>query len=310
MKRGIYLVANSQSEALCANLIYSIRKSGCKLPIRLIPFGGKPVQSRSVLDEVEVVEVKDFSDEARKLVGELSEVLTDCPRGFLYRFLGWFGDWDEFVYSDNDVVALMNWERLFDHLPGNYLVHADEEYTTRGRFNYDQPEKVVEIFGEGALLSAVTAGHFAARCDPKMVGDMRQAVGWFKKNPGIAKKHDQAVLHVASLIGGWKMLNLCQPPHNWLSSWAGDYKNPLAVIHAMQSEPFRRMSHLHFSGGKPIGTEPMADFLTANLDARQRRNHLTRLGILQSAGWIALCYHHRRIRNGLRRRWKKFFQKS
>jgi hypothetical protein len=259
---------------------------------------------------VEVVEVSSFPAAARQLVDELAEVLPDCPRGFLYRFLGWFGEWEEFIYTDNDVVALMNWERLFDYLPGNHLVHADEEYTTQGRFNYNQPDKIEDMFGQGALLTAVTAGHFAARRDTKMVEDLRQAVAWYRNNPGIAKKHDQALLHVAALIGRWKMLNLCKPPHNWLSSWAGDYKNPLALVQAIQSQPARQISHLHFSGGVPVGTEPTADFLTANMDARQRTKHLTSLGILQMFGWIWLSRQYRRMKNGLRRRWKKYIRKS
>jgi hypothetical protein len=32
--------------------------------------------------------------------------------GFFTAFLAWFTDWDEIIYSDNDIVALMNWERL------------------------------------------------------------------------------------------------------------------------------------------------------------------------------------------------------
>jgi hypothetical protein len=112
-------------------------------------------------------------------------------------------------------------------LPGHDLVHADEEYATGGKFNYEQPDKIEEVFGRGALLSAMTSGHFLARHDLKLVEDMRKTVGWIRKNPSILNAgHDQSFLNVASLVGNWKMLNLCKPPHNWLSSWAGDYQNP------------------------------------------------------------------------------------
>ena len=306
MKRGIYLVANHHSEAMCANLIYSIRASGCKLPIRLIHFGGKPVQSQMILKEVEALRVEDFSPSGQELVRDLATVLTDCPRGWIYRYLAWFGDWDEFIYSDNDIVASMNWERLFDFLPEHDLVHADEEYTTKGRFNYDQPERIEEIFGKGSLLSAFTAGHIVVRCAPQMVADIRQAIGWFRQHPTIPKKHDQALTHVASLLGRWKMLNLCKAPHGWLSSWAGDYRNTLALVQAMQAEPFKRISHIHYSGGARIGTEATSDFLMAYLSEKQRMLHLTKLGILQAIGWIAFWSHYRRIRNGLRRRWKAY----
>ena len=300
--RGIYLVANRKSEVFCENLVYSIRRSRCTLPIRLIPFGGERVRAKSLLSEVEIVEVQDFPAEARHFIDELSVLLDDCPRGYLYRFLGWFGDWDEFIYSDNDIVALTSWESIFQHLDRNDVVHADEEYTTQGRFNYDEPQEVERVFGKDALLSAFTAGHFASCSRPEMVQDMRKAIEWFRQNPSVPKKHDQALLHIASLIGSWKMLNLCKPPHNWLSSWAGDYENSLALIQAMQSDETRRISHLHFSGGTPLGTEPISDLLNSNLDPSQRMAHLTKLGLSHLSGWNAVRQHSRRVKNGLRRR--------
>ena len=301
--RGIYLVANNQSEALCANLIYSIRAARCRLPIRLIPFGGRPVRSRLVLDEVEVFQIKDFPEAGRQFVGAISGVLPNCPRGLLNRILAWFGDWDEFIYSDNDIVALMNWESLFDFLPGYNLVHADEEYATGGKYDYEQPDMIANCFGINAFQSAMTSGFFLARRDLKLLVDMEKAVEWIQKHPTILKHHDQSFLNVASLVGKWKTLNLCKPPHHWLSSWAGDYENPLALILAMQANAAKQISHLHFSGGMPNGVDPITDFLSANLNARQRMVHLTKLGALELGGW----HYSRRIKNGLRRRLKKIF---
>ena len=59
--RGIYLVANRFSSDLCHNLIYSIRETGCQLPIRIIPFGGEPLRLKQRFDDVESVSVRDFS---------------------------------------------------------------------------------------------------------------------------------------------------------------------------------------------------------------------------------------------------------
>ena len=136
MKRGIYLVANRKSEEMCENLIHSIRASGCTLPIRLIHFGGKDIRAPYILSQAEFLYYDDFPAEAKQIIADLRSVLTECPLGFLYRYLAWFGDWDEFIYSDNDIVALTNWENLFDYLDDNDLVHADEEYTTKGCFNF------------------------------------------------------------------------------------------------------------------------------------------------------------------------------
>lgn len=293
MKKGIVLVANLKSQWYCENLIYSIRESGCTLPIRLIHFGGEPVNSKKILDEVEFLTVDDFSAEAKAFINNLRSVLTDCPMGFLYRFLAWFSDWDEFIYSDNDIVAMMNWEVLFEYLDnGCDLVHADEEYTTQGIFNYLMPTKIEEIFGQGSLSSSITAGHLLVKKNSEMIADMNAAVDWFKLNPEIPKKHDQSLIHIASLLGNWKILNLCKPPHNWLSSWSGDYKNSLDLIHVIQgcnnskTDSFKSwfsnlshedknlynqessfksnkvsISHLHYSGRGRIGAEAIDDLM-------------------------------------------------
>jgi hypothetical protein len=274
------LVANLKSQVLCETLIYSLRQSGCSLPVRLIHFGGEKITSEYILSQVEFLTIDDFSPEAKSFITNLRKVLTACPLGFLYRFLAFFSDWDEFIYSDNDVIALTDWEKLFDFMPGYDLVHADEEYTTSGRFNYKDPGAVNEIFGDQALTTAVTGGHFAIHLRPGLIEDMNKAAEWFLKHPDIPKMHDQALLHITALIGQWRMLNLCKTPYNWLSTWAGDYKNPLELIHAIQATPTHNIiSHLHYSGRTPRGDLPIEDLLFSNFSSRDRLIKYIRIGL-------------------------------
>lgn len=284
-KRGIYLVANLSSEAFCENLIHSIRASGCALPIRIIPFGGPPVQSKFILEQSEVYDLSRFPKEGLDFIKELRTVLVDCPLGFLHRFLAWFGDWEEFLYSDNDIVALMNWDRMFEYLNEFDFVHADEEYITHGQFNYYDPDAVERIFGKGSLLTAFTAGHFVARQHKGFVSDMRMAINWYQKNPSIPKKHDQALMHIASLLGNWKILNLCRVPNNWLSPWAGDYDNTLSLIQAIQKNGYTHpISHIHYSGYKPSGTNPIDDLLFAHAGSKSRLRLIVYRGFKQLSG--------------------------
>lgn len=300
LKRGIFLVANLKSQDLCANLIHSVRETGCRLPIRLVHFGGKKIRSSYILNQVEFLEAADFPAEAGEFIAALQSVLS-CPRGFLYRFLPWFSDWDEFIYSDNDIVALTNWEKVLDHLPGYDLVHADREYTTMGRFNYDQPEAIRELFGSAALESAFTAGHFAAKRNLRLISDMRRAIDWFRTHPGIPKNHDQALLHVAALIGSWKLLNLCKPPHNWLSTWAGDYRNSLELILEIQHPRFPvNISHIHYSGSTPQGNLPIEELLFSNLSSRKRSGKMISAHFLKLSGYLYLASKKKRVLQNLR----------
>jgi hypothetical protein len=293
--RGIYLVANKKSQEMCENLIYSIRESGCKLPIRLIHFGGEEICSPYILNQVEFLRYENFSTEAKQFIANIRSVIVDCPFGFLYRYLAWFSDWDEFIYSDNDVVALCNWDDLFKYLPGYDLIHADEEYKTEGKYNYDEPILVQNIFGELALESAITAGHIVVKKNSKMIKDINDAVTWFLKYPSIPKKHDQSLMHIASLLGNWNILNLCKPPSNWLSSWAGDYRNSLDVIHKIQAAN-GRISHIHYSGGSPEGNLAIQELLFSVNTNSERLMRLSIIGLRFLSKYEYLKQHYLRIK--------------
>ncbi|MDB5011916.1 MAG: hypothetical protein JWQ25_118 [Daejeonella sp.] len=293
-------MANLKSQQMCENLIYSIRESGCSLPIRLIHFGGKEIISPYVLNQVQLCYYNSFPDAAKQFIENLRSVLIDCPLGFLYRYLAWFSDWDEFIYSDNDIVALSNWEEMFEYLSEYNLVHADEEYTTKGIFNYHEPELVKKVFGQSALDSAITAGHIVVKRDDEMVADMNKAVLWFKQNPHIPKKHDQSLLHIAALIGSWRILNLCRSPYNWLSSWAGDYKNSLEIIQKIQTKG-TKISHIHYSGGTPGGELAIQELLFSSNVNRVRLARLTGIGFRSLSGYEKLKDNYLRMKRFLNR---------
>jgi hypothetical protein len=284
MNRGIYLVANKKSQEMCENLIFSIRKSGCNLPIRLIHFGGKEINSTYIMNQVEFMRYEDFPDEAKQLIVNIQTVLPKNLPGLLYRYLAWYSDWDEFIYSDNDVVALCNWDHLFDYLNDYDFVHADEEYKTNGRFDYHKPEMLKNIFGQDCLESALTSGHIIVKKNSQMIIDINSAVEWFKENPDIPKKNDQAFMHIASLIGKWNKMNLCKPPHNWLSPWAGDYVNMLQLIQEIQLGN-ARISHMHYSGSNPKGDKAVQELLFSANDDDKRLKRLSSAGLKYFSGY-------------------------
>jgi hypothetical protein len=212
----------------------------------------------------------------------------------------------------------MNWERLFEFTEGYDLVHADEEYTTFGVYNYLEPKKIEEIFGTGSLSTAITAGHMLVKKNQKMIADMNAAVEWFTINPEIPKKHDQSLLHIAALLGDWKLLNLCKPPHNWLSTWSGDYKNSLDLIQALQGAEERKtvsfktwssnsteenknrygqqssaqavkpsITHLHYSGRGRLGSDPIDDLMFSSQTNEKRMMLFFKI---QSADLFGITY--------------------
>lgn len=280
---AIYVVANGRSERDCANLVRSVRSSGCTLDIVLIPFDDEPLHDPALLKEVVEMTPQDFPAEGREFIDSLRGVLGHCPAGFLRRFLAFFGPYERFIYSDNDVVALCDWSKLLGYLDEYDLVHADEEYTTGGRFNFRSPGVCETAFGKGSLERALTAGHFAARRSSIFSDSMRKALEWMRDNADACYLQDQTMMHIGALMGNWNCLNLCKPPHNWLSSWAGDYKNTLEVIQRIQHG--RRISHLHYSGG-PTGslTRAIDELQLSTLGGRERLKALTLAGACELSG--------------------------
>lgn len=285
--RGIYLIANERSAAECYNLIYSVRKCGCRLPIRVIPYGGKPLQLRVPVEGVELVSLTDFPPEGLRFLEELEKRIPQCSPGLLRRFLAWFGEFDDFLYSDNDIVALMNWEELFPFLENYEIVHADEEYLTGGTFNLFQPDRFEELLGPGALQKAMTAGHFLCRPSARHKADLLDAVTWMEKHPDIPRWHDQTLLHVTLTLAGWPALNLCKPPYNWASSWAGHYGNVLELIETIQVTR-RPISHLHYSGGAITGTKPIDELIYSRFQVAQRNRILLRALMRDASGLTAI----------------------
>ncbi len=294
-RRGIYLVANRRSEDGCNNLIDSIRRCGCRLPVRIIPYDERPAILRGRWDAVEPVTLADFPAEGLEFFRELTGRHRGCPSGLLRRFLAWFGEFDEFLYSDNDVVALMNWEELFVRLDGYDVVHADCEFATGGRFNLRQPQKFEELMGPGSLEAALTSGHFLVRRAPHHPADLLAGLAWMEAHRDIPIWQDQVLLHVTILVAGWRVLNLCKPPHDWASSWAGDYKDVLELFRAIQVER-RPISHLHYSGGLGNGARPVDELLWSNLTIDERNRRQLRALLRQALGVNAMVQLQSKMR--------------
>ncbi len=299
-KRGIYLVANQRSGAECSNLIASIRRCGCHLPIRVIPYGGSPMDLDPRWDGVKLLTLEDFPAEGRAFLKELEGRIRQCNPGHLRRFLCWFGGFDEFLYSDNDIVALMNWEELFPYLENYDIVHADQEFTTGGKFNMRQPDRFEELMGAESLQAAMTAGHFLCRRSPRHAADLLAGISWMEAHPEVPIWHDQALMHVTLVLAQWRVLNLCREPHRWASSWAGDYKNVLDLIRTIQVER-RPISHLHYSGGIATGTEPIDELLSTSLPAKERNSKLLRALLWQASGLRAIERQIRRVKHKIKR---------
>ena len=154
--------------------------------------------------------------------------------------------------------------------------------------------------GPGTLESAVTAGHFLCRRSPRHTADLLAGLGWMEAHPDIPIWHDQTLLHVTLALAKWRVLNLCKPPHNWASSWAGDYKNVLELIRTIQVER-RPISHMHYSGGIGTVAHPINELLLSSLPGKERSRRLLRTLSREALGIQAIDRQLVRVRRKIGR---------
>jgi hypothetical protein len=297
MTRGIYLVTNRRSEREAAHLVFTLRQAGCTLPMALIPYDDDlPVHPR-LRKETTFLKVSDFPGEGRALLGQIAELWPASRTGLFRRLLAWWGPFDEFIYSDNDIVALADWSLFLDRLGGNDFLHADEEYVTGGVYAYKKPEAVREKFGAAALDSLFTTGFYASRKKPEITAALAATAPWLCANPGVAHEVDGAFLHLAVLVGGLRIRNLCRAPDHWPSPWAGDYRNALELVQLSQAG--KPLFQLHFSGWNPDGYRASEDiYFSEDTNAQRMRRHIR----AAFARWSGLHYLRIRIWGSLKRR--------
>ena len=296
MTRGIYLVANRRCEREAAQLVFSLRRAGCALPIALIPFDDDPPVHPRLRSETTYLRLADFPEESRALLGRIAELWPASRAGLFRRLLAWWGPFDQFIYSDNDILALADWSPFFDRLGDNDFLHADMEYTTQGVYAYKKPEAVREKFGPAALDSLLTTGHYASRKKPEITAALAAAVPWLRANPGVAHEVDGAFIHLAVLVGGLRVRNLCRAPDHWPSPWAGDYRNALDVVQAAQRGP---LLQLHYSGWNPDGYDAREElYFSEDTNVQRMRRHV-RAAFMH---WSGLHYLRYKFWRGLKRR--------
>ena len=103
-----------------------------------------------------------------------------------------------------------------------------------------------------------------------------------------------------SCSAGLRTLNFCQPPHDWPSTWAADYRNTLAVTQRAQGPG--RLLHLHYSGGTSNGYAGVEDFCYADCSDAGRMRHLVRAAFTH---WSGLHTLRRRAWPALKRRFRR-----
>lgn len=228
--RGLYITANNKFTDQAIALLNSIRHYDPDVPITLIPYDENYQEVAALLARDYGVKLYQDLEFIERLSGKLYEIFG---AGFFARpnqfrkQACWFGEYDEFLYIDTDIVVF---ERIADNL--NALADYDFlccDYQHRGGIGNVFTE---EIFTAGALAEADRAslfngGWWAAKKQLFTEQDLYDSFAECAAHPEYfdfsQKTSDQPIINYMILrrIGGDRRFNLVNRPGGAPGSWAG-----------------------------------------------------------------------------------------
>ena len=227
MSRGIYITANDRVTDQAIALLNSIRLYDPQTPIVLIPYND---QYQNIAQRLSPYGVKVYQD--LPFIERLSQKLYDIfgenffarPNQFRKQAC-WFGEFDEFLYIDTDIVVF---EKIINNL--NYLEQYDflccDYQHSAGITNVFTP-KVIEagVFTEDEVKDIFNGGFWASKKNLLSEQDLYTAFSECAAHPEYfdfsRKTSDQPIINYMILKYIEKRFNIVRRPEKAPGSWAG-----------------------------------------------------------------------------------------
>jgi hypothetical protein len=156
---GIYLLCNDFAVEWLIAAVESLRAKGCTLPICIVPFDENIQQLKRFAQKYQLLILEDDSFPRLEQFG--SEFTTPLKYIRMFRkFAIFWGPFENFIYADVDIVALMNWDEIMQtyisHPPGLwYLSRSPQEVYHPGPFWDEMRQKGrAPCFNAGLYISS------------------------------------------------------------------------------------------------------------------------------------------------------------
>jgi len=226
--RGIYIVANNRVAEQAIALLKSIRQYDRETPVVMIPYDDNYQAIAQVLSEsygVKVYEDLQFIERiSQKLYDIFGEGFFARPNQFRKQAC-WFGEFDEFLYIDTDIVVF---EKIIDRL--NYLDNYDficYDYQHAGGITNVFTSKVIEagVFSESDLQDIFNGGFWASKKNLISEADLYESFAECAAHPEYfdfsQKTSDQPIINYTILKRIPRRFNIARRPGKAPGSWAG-----------------------------------------------------------------------------------------
>lgn len=227
MSRGIYIIANDKVATNAIALLNSIRAYDTETPVVLIPYDDNYHQVASILKSrfnVTIYENFEFIDRLAKRVHSSFSGKFFRPN-LLRKLACWFGEFDEFLYIDTDIVVF---EKIIDNL--NHFDKYDFlscDYQHRGGINDVFPETVINenVFDLVELQDIFNSGWWASKkgliSEQDIYATLDECVTHPQYFTFTQKTSDQPIINYMVLKHIEKRFNLVNLDDHVPGNWAG-----------------------------------------------------------------------------------------
>ena len=255
MSRGIYITANDKVTDHAIALINSIRVHDLDTPIVLIPYDDNYHQVAEILKERHGVRVYEDLEFIDRLSNRLHEIFGGDffarPNQFRKQAC-WFGEFDEFLYIDTDIVVF---EKLIDNL--DYFSECDFlscDYQHLGGINNVFTPKVIkdEIFNQNELRDIFNGGFWASKKGLISEQDLYDTFSECAAHPEYfdfsQKTSDQPIINYMILKRIARRFNIVRRPKGASGNWAGSSHFLVDGDRLIDPTVDQPLQYLHWAG--------------------------------------------------------------
>lgn len=255
MNRGIYITANDKVLDHAIALINSIRVYDEITPIVLIPYDENYLNAAEVLRErfgVRVYPDLEFIERlSTKLQSTFGQKFFARPNQFRKQAC-WFGEFDEFLYIDTDIVVF---EKVINNL--NYLSIYDFlccDYQYKGGITNVFTPKVLEdkIFTETELQDIFNGGFWASKKGLISEQDLSDVFTECANHPEYfdfsQKTSDQPIINYMILKKIDRRFNITRRRGGAAGNWAGSQHFIHQDVRLFDPHINQPLQYLHWAG--------------------------------------------------------------
>ena len=227
-KQGVYIVANDKVIEQAIALLNSIRKYDTDVPVVMIPFDDSYQQVAKVLADKHRVTLYPDLNFIRQLSQQLFDIFGenffDKPNK-LRKQACWFGEFDEFIYIDTDIVVFEPLSKNFEYFKDYDFICCDYQHKSRLENIFTPKILEARVITETDIKDVFNSGFWGSKKSMLSQAELTKIFTECARNPEYfdfsQKVSDQPIFNYMVLTRIDRRLNLIRREGGAPGNWGG-----------------------------------------------------------------------------------------